>query len=424
MYKKSILNNGITLLEAPILGTNAVTVLILVKVGSRYEAKDINGVSHFIEHLFFKGTKKRPTTLSLSKVLDSVGAEYNAFTSKNVTGYYIKISNDNLKLALDVLSDMLTESLFLAEEINREKKVIIEEINMYEDNPMLYVEDVFESIVFKNNTLARKISGEKENIIKMKRSDILDFKNRFYSPENMVISVAGNVDSKVVELINKYFVIDKLKKGNRKNKFTVFSNFQKEPQVKILYKDTAQVQLALGVPSLEFTNKDLPVLSLLNVILGGNMSSRLFIKVRERKGLAYFIKSDINTYEDTGSLMIQSGLDKSRIKEALKVILQELDKICKQGIKNFELDNAKSFIKGKSILNLEDSLHLAEWYAKQSIYTEEIKTPEQKFEQMMKVTPEQIQSLANKIIKKSKLNLALVGPFKEEKVFKDILEKF
>ena len=422
MYKKFILKNGITVLDVPMPQTNACTVLVLVKVGSRYESKKINGASHFLEHLFFKGTKKRPTTLSLSKELDSVGAEFNAFTSKNVTGFYVKINYENLELAIDLLSDMLLNSTFKEQEIMREKKVIIEEINMYEDNPMMYVEDIFEEIVFKNNSLAWKISGEKKDIENMERKDLLDYKNKYYFAENIFISVAGKTDGRLESLLNKYFVTDKIKSKNKNAPFENFSSFQKKPQCKVIYKDTEQVQLAMGFPSFSYNNKNMPALSLLSIILGGNMSSRLFIKVRERRGLAYFVRTNINTYEDTGSFMIQAGLDKSRVNEAIKVILEELKNIVKEGVKPAELEKAKQFIKGKLILDLEDSLHLAEWFAKQTIYTEELKTPEQKFELLQKVTLGQIKKVAGQILKQQKLNLAVIGPFKEEKDFIDLLK--
>lgn len=422
MYKKFVLKNGLPVIEVPMPGTEAVTVLILAKVGSRYENQKINGISHFCEHLFFKGTKKRPTTLSLSKELDKVGAEYNAFTSKNVTGFYIKINYDNLKIALDILSDMLINSLFKADEIEREKKVILEEINMYEDNPLMYVEDIFEQIVFKNNPLGWKISGEKKNIEDMTRRQILDFIKKHYFAKNMMISVAGKTNHHLREMLEKYFVNPKLSSSKSKTIFKPFKQFQAKPQATVLFKETEQVQLALGFPGIKYTSKDLETLNLLNIILGGNMSSRLFINVRERRGLAYFIKSGINTYEDTGTFMIQAGLGKDRINDAIKVILEELKKISTKGISATELQNAKQFIKGKLILNLEDSLHLAEWYAKQSIYTDKLKTPEQKFGKLSKVTAEQVQNVAQKLFKQSKLNLALIGPFKEEKKFESLLK--
>lgn len=425
MFSKTILPNGIRLILVPLKEDKTVTLMVTIGVGSRYEPVQINGVSHFIEHIMFKGTKKRPNTLAISKELDSVGAEYNAFTSKDHTGYFVKADWRKLDLALDILSDMLINSKFKNDELEREKKVIIEEINMYEDNPLMYIEDLFEQSLFDGNPLGWRISGSREAVSGITRQKMLEYKNNHYRGENTVICVAGKISNGVTKKIKKYF--SKIK-GTIKQEdqflsfaFPSFVCIQKKPAVKIQYKETEQIQAILGFPGYSYFDPDLYALIVLSIILGGSMSSRLFIKIRERKGLCYFIKSNVNIYQDTGNLFIQSGLDKSRLEPALKLILEELVKIKEKGITPAELKKAKDFFSGKVAIELEDNMKLAQWYTEQELLTKEILTPEEKIDKVMAVTREDVQRAANEIIKQSNINLALIGPFKEEKNFLKIL---
>jgi len=418
MFKEITFKNKAKLVLIPFKDTKAVTVLILFGVGSRNETLEINGASHFIEHLMFKGTKNRPTTLDISRDLDRVGAEFNAMTSKDYTGYYIKINHDKVELAVDVLSDMLLNSKFDNNEINRERGVIVEEINMYHDNPLMFVESLFEEIIYEGNTLGWEIAGPAEVIKQVTREQLVEYKNKFYRSDNLVIAVAGKIDSRVKKLIEDKFI----KKLSAKHdspvpQFPTFVETQKEPRVKLQYKDTKQVQLALGFPAFGYHDPRVYALHLLSIILGGNMSSRLFISVRERRGLAYFVRCYPNYYQDTGNLYIQSGLDTSRLDEALSVITAELKKVKDKGITAKELDDAKEFLSGKVILNLEDSSNLAEYFAKQKLLTGEILSPEEKMKKYAEVTVADIKKLANDIFQKSKFNLAIIGPFKDEKRF-------
>lgn len=421
MYKKIKLSNGLKLLMAPLKETKAVTVLILLPIGSRYETKDINGVSHFIEHLMFKGTKKRPTSLDITKELDSVGAEYNAFTSKDHTGYYIKISADKIELAFDLLSDMLLNSIFNPEEIEKERGVIIEEINMYEDNPLMYLGAFFEQTLFGDQPLGWLISGPKEVIKKVSQEQILKFKNKFYHPSKMILGVAGNFDqAKVKKLAQKYFPKQKTK--NTKAGFSHLKNTQSKPKINIKYKDTQQVQLGLGFPGYSLNDSKIYSLYLLVVILGGNMSSRLFTSIREEKGLAYYIKADISAYKDAGALLVQAGLDKTRIKEAITLILEELEKIKKDGVTDQELQASKDFLKGKLILDLEDSENVADWYVKQELLLNKILTPQEQLKRIFAVSKHQVKKVAAELLDQKKLNLVLIGPFKDSKGFKSLLK--
>jgi len=418
--QKYILNNGTRVVLAPQKNTKAVSVLVLFGVGSRYESDDIAGISHFLEHMMFKGTHRRPNTLALSKELDQVGAQYNAFTAKDQTGYWIKVNSEYLDLALDMLSDMLQNSKFESEELEREKGTIIEEINMYEDTPKRRVGEILESIVFKGNTLGRDIAGSKKTVKGITQEKMLCYLKKHYTPKNCVISVAGDIKTDVAKKnIKKYFGIIGL--VNKKNQFRKFISFQKIQQLKLHYKKTEQVHLAFGFTGPKLTDKRLLHSQILALILGGFMSSRLFINIRERQGLCYYIHSDYEAVQDTGIFSIAAGLDKNRIYEAINLILEEVRKIKNQGISLEELNKAQEFLKGHLILEMEDSSSVAEWYGRQELLVGKIKTPEEKIKEVMAVTKAQVEAIARDIFQTKKINLALIGPYKDEGKFKKFL---
>ncbi len=417
MHKKQTLKNGIRLITAPLKETQTASLLVLVKVGSRQETKNIYGISHFVEHMMFKGTKKRPTTLDLSKELDGVGAEYNAYTGKDVTGYYIKSDSRHLSLAIDMLSDMLVNSKLEAEELEKEKGVIVEEINMYEDNPMMFVEDILEEMVFSGSQLEHSIAGSRESVRGVNRQLMAKYKNEFYNGANLVIALAGKFSNQhLTEIKNKF----NLKKGS-KSKIVKSASTQKSPKVKIKYKETEQVQLALGFPAFSQYDKRIYALQLLSVILGGNMSSRLFINIREKNGLCYFIRSWPNLYADCGAMVIQAGLDKERIDFAIKAIKDELEKI-KVGISDEELVRAKEFVAGKMALDLEDSMSIAQYYGNLALAEKPLIAPAEKLKKIMAVKKEEVISVAEDIFNLKMVNLAVIGPFKDEKRFLKLLK--
>lgn len=423
MHKNFKLKNGFPVILIPLKESKSMTLLVLYRVGSRYEDLKINhGASHFIEHLMFKGTKKRPTTLDISKELDGIGAEFNAYTSKDHTGYYIRADAEKFPLACDILSDMLWNSKFDNKEIQREKGVIIEEIKMYEDQPMYYAEMLFERLVFQGNMLGPDIAGTEKSLRQMSRKDIIDYLGSFYEPRNGVIIVAGKINKNIKNLLNKYFVQKNNYKKIFKQEYEVFKNQQKETRVLLDCRKTKQVHLALGFPAYSYSHPDLYALHVLAVILGGNMSSRLFINVRERKGLCYYIRAQADVYQDTGNLMIRSGLDKDKIHEAIKIIMAELKKIKTRGITAKELKQAKEFLKGRLTLQLEETNDLAEFYGRQYLLTDELLTPEQKINKIFKVTIGQVNKVAKDLIKSEKLNLAMISPFKDKKGFLDLLK--
>ncbi|MFH0853102.1 MAG: pitrilysin family protein [bacterium] len=421
-YSIVTLPTGLRVLTVPLHDTKAVTVLVLTKVGSRYESKRINGISHFVEHLMFKGTKKRPNSLAISKLLDGVGAEYNAFTSKDHTGYYVKINSEHLDLALDVVSDMLNNSKFDPKEIDRERGVIIEEINMYEDNPLMYLEDIFEQTLYSGSTLGRLIAGPRINIKNISRQNILDFVKTHYIPSNMLVAVSGRFDeTKIKKQIKSYFSQTSAKRTP--SRFKKFSYQGSKPKIGLEYKDTEQAQIGLGFPAVSYFSNQLSAFVILSTILGGNMSSRLFIQIRERRGLAYAIRCTPTVYQDTGNLFIQAGVARARAEESISAILFELEKVADKGVTSVELARAKEFIKGKLILELEDSESIGAWFAKQWLLTNKIETPNDKLIKIQAVTKEQVNLLAKKLFKRSRLNLAVIGPFKSTKQFGKLINK-
>ena len=405
----------------PVEGTQAVTVLVLTKVGSRYETPKLNGASHFIEHLLFKGTKRRPTTLDISRALDSVGAQYNAYTGKNLTGYYIKIDAKKTDLAVDMLHDMLFHSKFDEKEINRERGVVIEEINMYEDNPMRHVDDLLEGIVFEGNTLGWEIAGTHKTMKEMKRSDIIHYRDEHYVPSRMVVTVAGNVPKNIRSILEKTF--GSVKATTKDNPtFVPFSTPKAKRLVNVQFKKTEQIHLMFGFPSFGIKDDRQEALAILSTILGGTMSSRLFISVRERKGLAYMVRTNISSYEEIGVFTVQAGLDKSRVSIAHKTIMQELRKIKKGGVTAKELKEAVDHIRGGLMLQMENSSAQAEWYGNDELFLEHVRTPKSYIDKLVRVTLSDVKAVAREVLDEKKMKMAVIGPYKNEKEFLEILK--
>jgi predicted Zn-dependent peptidase len=412
MYKKTKLKNGLRLITVPIENANSVTVLILVGTGSKYETKNINGISHFLEHMFFKGTKKRPNTLKISETLDMVGGEYNAFTSKEVTGYWAKVDKKHADVALDWITDIFLNSKFDEKEMEREKGVIIEEVNMYLDTPTAYVGELWEKLLYGDQPAGWRVIGEKENILSFNREKVVSYFKDHYSPANTVFCVAGAINQKdIEEKINNYFKA--AESTGLKNKVKV-KEVQSEPQVLVHYKKTDQTHFCLGVRAYDLFDKRKYSLALLSVILGGNMSSRLFIKVRERNGLAYSIHTSTDNATDTGYLVTQAGIDHKNLEKSIKLILQEYKTIKDKKITAKELQKAKDYLKGVMSLSLDASDSQASFYGLQELLEQNILTPEDKFKKIDEVSIEDIKAVTEDIFLPEKLNLAVIGPIEEK----------
>ncbi|MDP3057007.1 MAG: pitrilysin family protein [bacterium] len=422
MYKKTILNNGLRVIIAPMEGTKTATVLVMVGTGSKYEDKKISGISHFLEHLFFKGTEKRPTTLAISEDLEKIGAEYNAFTGKEYTGFYAKAAAFHLDKAMDVISDILLRAIFLKEEMEREKGVILEEIKMIKDDPPRYVSDLFEVLLYGDTPAGRDIAGTPESVSGINREQIIEYFQNQYVAKNITIVVAGAVEGEeALRKVENYF--NKFDGRSSKVKEQT-KEFQKNPEILIYPKKTEQTHISLGARGYALGHPDHYALRLLAAILGGGMSSRLWTSVRERQGLAYYVFSSAESYTDSGYFTTQAGIDAKNLEKVIEIILGEYKKIAEQGTSGDELQKVKDYIKGRMIMNLESSSSMASFFADQEILEGKILTPEEKMAKIDEVTIKDIQKVAADIFKNNKLNLALIGPFKEkdkkslEKIFK------
>ncbi len=416
IMKAKKLSNGMRYHLVPFSGTEAVTVLVLTKVGSRNEPNEVWGGSHFIEHLMFKGTERRPNTVDISKPLDRYGAQYNAYTGKDLTGYYVKIDGEQFDLAVDLLHDMVFHSLFDEKEMDRERRVIIEEIKMYEENPIMHLEDMLEQCMFEGNTLGKEIAGTPASMLSMKREDVLKYRDTFYVPSEMVVVIAGKVPEHAEALLEKTF--GQVKSDSVPPAFVPFGEYEERevPRVKIQEKPLEQIQLAFGFPMVGKGHDDVPAINLLANILGGAMSSRLFIEVRERRGLCYSVSASADAYEDIGVFQIRAGLDASRLKEASETILTELQKIQDSGVTDEELEVAKDNVKGGMKLRFENSSNRAEFYGRQELFFGEVKTLEEYLEKYDAVAKADIQRVAKQILNVKKMSVAAIGPYANETV--------
>ena len=388
----------------------SLTVLVMYPVGSRYEPEKLSGVSHYIEHLMFKGTKKRKNTLVLTREIDRLGAEYNAFTSKEYTGYYIKIDKSYQKIAIDILSDMLYNSTFDPKEMEREKGPIVEEIRMYRDNPLMNIDNVFEDLLYAGCPMGRDIAGTPEHVLGYKRADVLSFRDKYYAPKNMTVVVAGGESDEVVQLVQEYFGKERSeKKPSSVFKPAVFGSGAKTKRLDVQHKQTDQAQLMIGFPGLSYTDSNNPTVAVMNTILGGSMSSRLFIQIRERRGLAYMVRSGSEKYRDTGYVYIRAGLEAKNINKAISVIQKEIEKLKNKGVSARELADAKTHIRGSLTLSMEDSSVQANWYAKHSLFGKIIETPEDRLKKIDAVTKDDIQNIAQKLYVWNKARIAIIG---------------
>ena len=436
MYKLSKLKNGINLIKVPVLGSKAVTVMAMFPVGSRYEDKKLSGASHFVEHMLFKGTKKRPTHLEISRELDALGAEYNAFTSKDYTGYYVKTGEINTEQAFDWLADIIFNSKMDAEEIAKEKGVIVEELRMYDDNPLMAVDTLFEKAMFGDHPLGWDVGGTADTVRGLSRADLWNYYQKYYLSNNMVLVVAGNINDKTLAKSLKHFnsplvpILENrgsrslreatVGRGGLAGNFTKFvwknTALPLADRVMVSEKKLDQAQVMIGFPGLRHNDPDRFAATVLLNILGGGMSSRLFVEVREKRGLAYMVNAGAGTFRDVGVANIQVGLDPSRLGDAVKVIKEELIKITKEAVSAKELADSKNNIAGRTELAMEDSSAQAQWFAKQFWFADKIQTYEQVTAKIKQVTAADVKRLAKKLFDLNQMRAAVIGPMSKEKV--------
>jgi predicted Zn-dependent peptidase len=418
-YQKITLKNGLRVIVAPMADTQTATVLVMTGVGSRFETRKENGLAHFLEHMFFKGTQKRPTAFDISVELDGLGAEYNAFTGEEYTGYYAKVAANKWSQALDVISDLFLHAKLEQEEIDRERGAILQEINMYEDMPMRRVQEYFKTLLYGDTPLGWDIAGPKENIKAFQRKDFVKFLERGYTAENIVVGVAGNVDVKVVKkAVTALF--EKVKKG-KKVKAKKAVEKQSAPQMFVKEKKIDQTQFVVGCRAYHAMHKDRAALGVLAAILGGGMSSRMFIEVRERRGLAYRVGTGVDTFVDAGYLETHCGVEHENLEKALQVVMDEYRKICQEPVSKAELTKAKEGIKGRLAMGLEGSDEVVEFLVGQEVLHGEIKMIQDKVKEIERVTAADVQRVAQDIFRNKKLNLAVIAPKVNRKKLEQLL---
>jgi len=422
MFHKITLKNGLRIITVPQKSTQAVTVLALVGTGSKYEKKEISGISHFLEHMYFKGTKKRPSALAVAETLDKVGGIYNAFTGQEYTGYFAKTEASNFELALNWVSDIFLNSTLPELEIEKEKGVITEELNMIYDHPMAYIGYLWTKLLYGDQPAGWNIAGTKESVLSLNRSRLAEYMDKQYVSSNTILCIAGNVkEVKAVTLAKKYF--SKIKIGKPYNKPKVIED-QRRPQCLLEERKIDQTHIHLGVRGYNVFHPKKYVQEILGMILGagGMMSSRLFTEIREKLGLAYYISTDTEEDTDTGFLVTRAGVDSQRVDKAIFTILKEYKKISDIKVSKEELKKAKDNIKGKTALTLESSDALASFFTGQEILERKIKTPNEIFKEIDKVSANDILKVAKDIFSPERLNLAIIGPFKDKEKFEKLLK--
>lgn len=411
MHQTTVLDNGLRIVTSTMPHTRSVSVGFFVGVGSRYETKEENGITHFIEHMLFKGTTKRPTTKDIAIAIEGIGGVFNASTGRELTTYWAKVARDHFPVALDVLADMLLNSKLDEEELEKERGVIIEEINMTLDQPSDWVHHLATDLIWPNHPLGRDQAGTKESVSALTKSMMKDYLGRHYQPASAVLGVAGAVEHDDVVREVAAQLSDWEEKG--RGDYLPMEEVQEQPRVRVEHKPTQQAHLSLVLPGISRSDDDKYNLSLLNTILGQGMSSRLFLEVREKRGLAYSVYSYASPLHDTGLVGAYAGVDAQQTEKAIEAILAELGKTSNEPVPEEELERAKEFTKGRLLLQMEDSFSVASWIGRQEILEDRVLSLDEVLEEIDHVTTEGIQSVAQRLFRQSKLNLAVVGPYEE-----------
>jgi predicted Zn-dependent peptidase len=417
VFERHTLPNGLRILTANLPYAQSVTCMVMLAAGSRYETADTSGIAHFCEHMFFKGTERRPNARAIAGEIDAIGGEFNAFTGKESTAYFVKCAAEHRNVALDVLVDMLRNSRFDAEEIDREKGVIVEEMNMYFDTPRDYISGVYEELLYGNQPLGWDIIGRKETVRAANRETFLSYLDRWYHPERMVVGIAGRIGDDAVERVTELL-----------GDVPAFPTGEPEPakpytngRVKVFTKASDQAHVILGVPSYPIGHPDRYALQLVATVLGGGMSSRLFTEVRERRGLAYYVFGVNHSYTDAGSLYSQAGVDINRIDEALTTISGELKGMAAETVPADELEKARSFAKGRFVLQLESPQGLIMFGLRKEVLERTAPDPDEVLAGISAVTAEDVRRVAQDVIANDRLRLAVIGPFDDPDRFDKLL---
>ena len=419
MNKKFTTKNGLRVLINQMPHTRSASISIYVGAGSRYESEKEAGISHFVEHMCFKGTKTRPNPKDISEAIEGNGGVMNAATDRELTTYWCKVPDTHFEEALDVLIDMIKNSLFEDQEIEKERQVILEELAMTKDVPSYSADLLIDEVMWPNNPVGRDVGGSKESVTGITKDMLIEYLSNQYTLSNMVISIAGNIDpEKTLSKINDYF---EDWSPYAEKPWIPMIDEQNEARLKIEYRKTEQAHICVGLKGIHSLHEDRYSVALLNSILGEGMSSRLFLEVRENRGLAYDVHSTVTHLKDCGSLIVYAGVEPKNAKLAINCILNELSNI-KNGVSEEELNKSKEFIKGRLMLRMEDSRSVSSWYGSQELLNQTSLTPEEMFEKVDAVSTHDVERIARDIIVSNKINLALVGPFKGDRGFKKLLK--
>ncbi|HEY6961384.1 MAG TPA: pitrilysin family protein [Gaiellaceae bacterium] len=419
VYERHTLSNGLRVLTAPLDHAQSVACYVMLAAGSRYEHASNRGIAHFAEHMFFKGTQRRPTARDIAMEVDSIGGEFNAFTSKEYTGYYIRCAAEQRDQAYDVLVDMLRNSKFDSEEVEREKGVIVEEMNMYFDTPRDYIGSVYEELLFGANPLGWETLGTKQTILDASRDTFLDYIGTWYTPERMVVGCAGAVGDDLLPMLEG--LLGDLSGTAPGSPAPADVERVAEPRVRVHRKDSDQANVALGVPSYPLSHPDRYALQLLGTVLGTGMSSRLFLEVRERRGLAYYVFAFNNSFTDAGTLYAQAGVDLKRAEEAVEVIATEFKKLADEPVPAAELEKARALAKGRFVLQTESPNGLILFGLRREVLEGAAAEPEEILAGLDAVTVEDVQRVAQDVIGSQALRCAVIGPFDDEEAFRKLL---
>jgi predicted Zn-dependent peptidase len=418
MFKRDTLDNGLRVLTADLPHAQSVAVLVMLAAGSRYETAETSGIAHFAEHMFFKGTERRPSARQIAGEIDAIGGEFNAFTGKENTTYYVKCAAEHRDVALDVLVDMLRHSRFLDEEIEREKGVIVEEMNMYYDTPRDFIGGVYEQLLWGDQPLGWDIIGRKETIRDATRDTFLGYLDRWYKPSRMVLGVAGRIGGGLLERAQELLGDLPAAETGRAEPAAPYMN----GRVSVSTKQSEQAHVSLGVLSRPIDHPDRYPLQLLATALGGGMSSRLFTEVRERRGLAYYVYGLNHSYTDAGTLYAQAGVDISRIDEAVSTIAGELRKIAAEPLPADELEKARNFAKGRFVLQLESPQGLMMFGLRREVLEHRLPDPDEVVRGLDAVTSDDVARVASELIASDRLRLAVIGPFDDASRFEALLD--
>jgi predicted Zn-dependent peptidase len=419
VFEKSTLSNGIRLLTAPMPQVGSVSCFVMLAAGSRYETADAKGIAHFSEHMFFKGTERRPTARTIATEIDAIGGEFNAFTGKELTGYYVKTGAETRDIAFDVLTDMLLNSRFDPDEIEKEKGVILEEMNVYLDTPQRYVGSIYDRLLFDDQPLGWDILGTKETIEAVNRETFTSYLDAWYRPERIVVGVGGRIGEGLHERL------EELLGGIEPRETGQPAPVRLPPDGSPVFlhtKASEQAHLILGVRGYPIGHPDRYALQLLAVVLGGGMSSRFFTEVREKRGLAYYVHAANGAYTDAGTFYAGAGVDVSRIDEAIETILAELRKIADEPVPSDELEKARGYAKGRFVLRLESPQGTIQFGLRREVLEGEIEEPDDLLKKLDEVTVEDVQRVARDLFDGKRLYLALVGPFDEADRFEKLLQ--